>query len=322
MLVFIMLVGRSTLPILSKKESKGVAENVPPATQTLSTPSSLPLDKGETLTVTDLIWFLSLSTVSISLFGILQRFTGWHIGSVDWIALQTSRVTSFFTSPNAVGLFLGPILMLTLAVIARSDERLPAFGGTKQSPVGGIATPRFARLAMTIIAAFALAAILLSKSLGAIAAVGLGVLVLLFLMGYKKIVLILIMLTLLTTPYTIQLLTHKSQSTANRLTLWSYSWNYLSASPKNFIFGTGIRQFFRKIQKPYYDIKKMERLIYPHNIFLNFWTETGLVGMVSFSAIGYWLLAIGWKIYKHSDKLLGAALLASLVVLFTHITYF
>jgi O-antigen ligase len=292
MLVFVMLAGRT--------KNNGTIEQL-----------------NNRLTPTDLIWFLTLSTISISLFGILQYFTGWHIGNVDWIALQTHRVTSFFLSPNAVGLYLGPLVPLMLGVIARSAATKQSLGlGITQNK--GIATPRYARLAMTLVTALALVTLLLTKSLGTLIAVAIGTLLFLFLIGRKKTALAIIVGALLLSPFTFHLINNKSQSMANRATLWSYTQTFLTASPKNFVFGTGIRQFFRKIQKPYYDVKKMERLIYPHNIFLNFWTEIGLIGMASFIAMCYVLCVTCYKIYKHSNKILGASLLAALVVFLVH----
>ena len=248
------------------------------------------------------IWFLSLSTLSVSVFGILQRFTHWHIGNVDWIALQTGRVTSFFLSPNAVGLYLAPIVPLTCYLLVKNYK----------------AVSHLKRYTLYLILFSSLITVILTKSVGAFLGLAAGVLVWLWLVGYKKITLVAliagVVLSALLYP---TLINSKSQSGANRLTLWSYSWNYLSASPKNFVLGTGIRQFFRKIQKPYYDVKKMERLIYPHNIFLNFWTETGLFGLIGFIGIYYFLLAGAYSIYKN-NSLLGASLISALAIFLVH----
>jgi O-antigen ligase len=103
----------------------------------------------------------------------------------------------------------------------------------------------------------------------------------------------------------------------NRITLWSYSWNFFTQSPKNFVLGAGVRQFFRKIQKPYYDVKKMERLIYPHNIVFNFWSEIGFFGMTSFMALLGYALYRAWHILK-TDRLWGATLIAIVAVILVH----
>jgi O-antigen ligase len=92
----------------------------------------------------------------------------------------------------------------------------------------------------------------------------------------------------------------------------------LLRSPQNFVLGAGVRQFFRKIQKPYYDAKVMERLIYPHNIFLNFWTEIGLFGMLSFVYLYGYLLRAAYQKYCQKDKLWGGAFLIMLSIMFVH----
>ncbi len=321
MLVFVMLVGR----VDDDKSPLGRGGHfaVPPTATPASSPTPTPPQRGmlaycatalqpTTLTPTNLIWFLALSTLSISIFGILQRFTGWHIGNVDWIALQTHRITSFFLSPNAVGLYLGPIVPLILFLILHYRKN------NHTSPPKTISP--YLLISLSLISTLV---ILLTKSLGTFTALVLGTVLFTYLIGHKKIALIATLITiafiaayfLLPTSYFPQ---QKSQSLTNRLTLWSYSWNYLTQSPKNFLFGTGIRQFFRKIQKPHYDVKKMERLIYPHNIFLNFWTEIGLVGMCSFVVICYLLFVICYKIYQHSDKLLSASLITALTIIILH----
>ncbi len=318
MLVFVMLIGHtiSANHPYPSLERRGCALS-PPARPARSTRSSeaggggVGLKAGgggsNQLSTTDLIWFLALSTLSISLFGIAQRFTGWHIGNVDWIALETGRITSFFLSPNAVGLFLGPIIPLIAYLLIKNRSHNPR--------------RNFIIYHLSfIICALALVTLLLTKSLGAILAVALGILLFAYLVGYKKTALITVLIVgcLVLSTYRLGLLQNKSQSLANRLTLWTYSWHYLTESPKNFVFGTGIRQFFRKIQKPYYDVHKMERLIYPHNIFLNFWTETGLFGMLSFTTLYCYLLRATWYVYIKSDKILGASLLAALIIILVH----
>jgi O-antigen ligase len=61
----------------------------------------------------------------------------------------------------------------------------------------------------------------------------------------------------------------------------------------------------------------MERLIYPHNIALNFWTEIGFFGMLSTVGILGYLFYLGFKIYKN-DILWGAGLVGTLIVIVTH----
>ncbi len=307
MLAFVMLVGRLTSSPAGESplERRVVAHgdrNVLSPYYKLSndvTHPRAPLSRGD-LSLPDLILALLFSTIPISLFGIAQYFTGWHIGNVDWVALQTHRITSLFLSPNAVALYLVPVTLVGFLAFVKTESARTKY-------------------LATILVLLNLITIALSRSLGGAAALAVGVLVFLFLRGYKKITIVSILVgsLLLLTPYSQHLLSTKSQSSANRLALWSYTQTFLTASPKNFVFGAGIRQFFRKIQKPYYDTKKMERLIYPHNIFLNFWSEIGLFGMLAFIGIYTSLSLIAYRAYS-THKILAASLVASLVVLLIH----
>lgn len=243
----------------------------------------------------DLMWGLGLSTLSISIYCIIQEFTGWGIATPEWTALATRRATAFFSSPNAVGLYLAPVLVLMVSLLYKKF-RFPFF----------------------LIALFSAVALVFSKSRGAWVAVAVSLVVFLFLVGYKKIavaiagvVVVGALGVLIIHPINLD------KSTQNRVTLWKYSMTFLTQSPKNFIFGTGIRQFFRKIQKPYYNDKVMERLIYPHDIFLNFWTEIGLVGMLAFMGILGYGFYLAQKIRKY-DKIIGAGLVCMLLALVIH----
>src|SRR5947199_8634897 len=51
------------------------------------------------------------------------------------------------------------------------------------------------------------------------------------------------------------------------------------------IFGTGLSGFQRSINP--YRGDYTENLQYPHNIVLNFWTETGILGLVAFIVLLY-----------------------------------
>lgn len=63
-----------------------------------------------------------------------------------------------------------------------------------------------------------------------------------------------------------------------RLSLWKSSLNMLAHKP---LFGGGLSGFKASIL-PYKDPAYHEDLIYPHNVLLNFWSETGLLGLAAF----------------------------------------
>jgi O-antigen ligase len=66
------------------------------------------------------------------------------------------------------------------------------------------------------------------------------------------------------------------------------------------IFGAGLSGF-ATVLAPYWNKTNIDRFTYPHNIVLNFWTETGLLGLAAFA----WLLIAGlvmsWRGYRRAS---------------------
>jgi len=303
-LFFVMMIGRF-LPF-SKGEVEGVAKN----RQTTPNPSPYQFATGRALERKGnyLVLFLGLSTVSISLLAILQKFFPKLYPMKLWNEEVFGRVTSFFTTPNAIGLYLVPILILLAGYLYKSYK------------INKLKTPA-SRILLSA-SVLALCAIGLSISEGAWIALAVGFVAFIYLIGYKKItyvaILIAIIIVTLVTPLR-QSILFQDQSGQNRLTIWSYTSDYLTESPQNFILGNGIRQWFRKIQKPYYfdSDNNLERLTFPHNIFLNFWTEIGLLGMLSFVGIMYFIFRWSYKVYKN-DKIIGAGFIAMWIAFLVH----
>jgi putative inorganic carbon (hco3(-)) transporter len=63
-----------------------------------------------------------------------------------------------------------------------------------------------------------------------------------------------------------------------RLSLWKSTLNMLQHQP---LFGSGLAGFQTSILR-YKDPNYHEDLVYPHNLLLNFWSETGLLGLAAF----------------------------------------
>lgn len=254
--------------------------------------------------------FLALAgvagTIPVSLVAILQKFSVVFYPPSLWDDLTFGRSTSFFTTPNAIGLFIVPLLFLGLTLLHAKTKR------TK--------TQNQSIIVLMVAAVLGLLALGFSQSVGAAFGVAAGVVTLLGLLYSPRLALAALVIGLLVVilPPSRELLTKKAASLQNRLTLWGYSKEFLSKNPKNFFWGAGIRQFFRKVQKPHYNVKELERLIYPHNIFLNFWTEIGLVGLAGFIGIYGCLVGASYQIYQHKNRLVGAVLISALVALLAH----
>ncbi len=319
MILFLILVGRAVIPTRPHLNLLLKGEEV-------VDPSPVRRGQGEvSLNSHDLIWGLALSTLSISVYAIIQKFTGWGIATPEWTGEATRRVTAFFSSPNAVGLYLAPVTMLIIPLLLRGGQGGVAEVGAMQfSPATPPSPPlgkrRMTRALLIMVFVLSVVAIFFTKSQGTWIGLAGGVLVFLFFVGYKKIAAVMAVLGVifaLLLPSMRQAVLFQDQANQNRLRLWGYTQTFLTKSPQNFILGTGVRQFFRKIQKPYYDKIVMERLIYPHNIFLNFWTEIGLLGMLAIITILGYAFYLSYKIGKN-NKLLGAGLLGALTALVTH----
>jgi O-Antigen ligase len=84
---------------------------------------------------------------------------------------------------------------------------------------------------------------------------------------------------------------------AGRLELWSATLKMLSHSP---IFGAGLSGFADRIG-PYWNANHPERFIDPHNIVLNFWVETGLLGVLAFAWLLVVVIRICWEGWRQAD---------------------
>jgi len=72
-----------------------------------------------------------------------------------------------------------------------------------------------------------------------------------------------------------------------RSSQWQETWAMLIDKP---IFGAGLNAY-QKTLAPYHKNSWLEIYLYPHNIFLNFWSELGIVGLIIF------LLIMGYLIF-------------------------
>jgi len=261
------------------------------------------IGRRKELNLNFLIKCLGLSSGMVSSVAVLQIFSNWFYPSQLLFTGLAGRVTSFFTTPNAIGLYIVPTTILLVGFLYKE------FKQKKQI--------NYFYLVIIILNCLAL---FLSFSQGAWIALGVGILALLYFWGYKKIVLagviFSILFSVLITPLN-QAIRFADKAGENRLIIWGYTVDYLLESPQNFVLGTGIRQWFRKIQKPYYDTKQLERLTFPHSIFLNFWTEIGLLGEFSFLGILAYLIYLLFGKIKE-NKIMAGIFLSMILVFIVH----
>ena len=141
----------------------------------------------------------------------------------------------------------------------------------------------------------------------------------LFLLNYKKVAIGLAVLSvffILAFAPAREVVMFGDKAGQNRLILWQKTEQYLVSSPQRFVLGAGLRRFYGEIQKPLAN-KVMEPLIYPHNIVLNFWSEIGFFGLISFGFIYLFLLKVGFEVWQ-KEKIFGAGLISLWLVFFIH----
>ncbi len=87
-------------------------------------------------------------------------------------------------------------------------------------------------------------------------------------------------------------------SIAGRLPLWRSTLRMLRDHP---VFGGGLSGFAKSVA-PYWTGEYAGKgLIYPHNLLLNFWTETGLLGVVAFVWILIQGFIVSWRGWRWAD---------------------
>ncbi|MBU4421760.1 O-antigen ligase family protein [Patescibacteria group bacterium] len=233
-----------------------------------------------------IVFGLSIPALYISLYAIAQRFFGAPI-PYPW--QNELRITSIFEYPNAVGLFLAPIIILIVGQI--------------------ISNPKFKSLTnyyLLLATILSLLAIIFAKSDGAIfSVIGAGILFILLNLFFNKkyksgvVILLLVFLAGGLLFSVLEMAQEKIMlqdwSGFVRLTIWGETWNMLR---NNWFFGAGLSGYQTAII-PFHESRDwMEIFLYPHNIILNFWSELGLIGLASF----LWLLEKFGKVCYTSIK--------------------
>lgn len=208
---------------------------------------------------------LILSASVISIIAVIQYVTGDGIPE-PWNAWPDRRAVSLYGFPNAIGLFVAPILSAAIS-LAIFDT-----------------APRKQRLVFFIPVIIVLTAALIAARVeGAIVAVLAATIMTLLFTQYKKHTVVLSiggLIALLSYVPTRTILLFQDVSGDVRLALWKGTWNLLKHHPFT---GAGLAGF-QTLYDTYRLPSHVELLVYPHNIFFNFWTQLGLLGLI-------WLLA-------------------------------
>lgn len=240
---------------------------------------------------------------------LVQYFTLWTL-PIEYAGnpVEPKRAIAFWSHPNGYGLFVVPILAWLLPDLARRFTAL----------LSKFNKHDFWALVCWL---FGAAGIVVSLSRGAWLGLTAALLVSVLFFGSKKfkfltlglvilmasvIYLVPSLNTRIMAPFTVG-----EQSANSRLSLWRAGLNGIVDAP---IFGKGITGFSNNWDN-YNPDPKLSHHNYPHNIFLNFWIETGLLGVVSFTLLCLYFIYRGWK-DRRNPYVAGLALF--LVAMFVH----
>ena len=290
-----------------------------------------------------IIMALVCSSLLVSLFAVYQKITGDFIFNNFWANPENRRVVSFFGYPNAVALFLAPIIPLNIALFfwqLRGRGALRIFGEQ---------VILLFSLVLNVLAVY------FSQSKGAILALLCSLLIFIFISLKKKIKIALLIIFIITVPSFyywqkdwIELRLSATLSYQIRNLQWRETIKMLHDG--RFLWGSGLAKyqtsvapyhqegfFFNKDAETDFQRKllfgsdqnyrderwqPLEIYLYPHNIFLNFWVELGLAGMIIFTILILRFLFISLKYYyKNKDNrngYLALGLFFSMLIILLH----
>ncbi len=264
-----------------------------------------------------IVWSLICSALWVAVIAILNNLLNYNPGNpIEF--LERGRASAVYTTSNAVGLLLGPATALMFGYLL-------SLKNTKKSVLNE------KNLALFILVILVLG-VWVSGSRGAFVGIFAGFL---FFLGYKlysrfsnqnkkflarvfnigliifSAIIFLFFLNISVSAKNPPRIPVNFQSSFNsRLCLWDGAVRIIKERP---LFGSGLSGF-EKVHEEFRTCSR-ENSIYPHNIFLNFWTEVGLFGLVSF--IGMCTLLFYGLLAKKLDYLnLGIA--SILVVILFH----
>jgi len=302
-----------------------------------------------------IIWSLLVSALLVSLMAIYQKLTGQFIFNEFWANAATRRAVSFFGYPNAVGLYLAPIVVILVSFL---QQKLCYFSESKKKNLKEIII-----ISLTIIAS--LSAIYFAQSEGALvgilaAAIFYGLLVNKKMWQITLVTLVLGLMLVVSTPKLLDYAKHKMTLTDLSGQIRQQQWietKKMMLNNYTWVLGTGLAQYQKRVL-PYHqegifvkndDPNWLEKVrtsaayraqvwqptevyMYPHNIFLNFWTELGLLGMLLFAWIIGKYIYCATKLFRVEKKKnsghrfvilgLGAAMVATLVHGLVDVPYF
>lgn len=215
-------------------------------------------------------------------YAVLQYFTLIGLPEAFWgNNVEPKRAIAFFTHPNFYALFSAPLLALLIPDVALNLK----------SSILNLKSAGWLLGSLGLLLSFSRAGWL-----------GLAVAMSVYLIvvadkKIRKIVftgVIVMVIVILSTPnlrYRLLLPFYGEKSTVSRLSLWTTGTKAIKEAP---ILGLGINGFSNNWAKLNTD-PNLDTHNYPHNIFLDAWVETGLLGLISFFGIVSFYIYNGFR---------------------------
>ena len=280
---------------------------------------------------------LLLGALATSLLAIFQQATGAFITNPFWANAETRRVVSWFGYPNAVGLFLAPLVLLLtgwLFTLCQEKKQLILKITITTTIILSIAAIYFAKSEGALIGILAgawLTAIIANKYTRLATIVGTVIIgtIILIMPTYRA--------------YALDKITLSDLSGEIRKQQWKETMQTLSVWPQT-ILGNGLSNyppavaphhqegiFFNRDKIDNFDSRlygsaelrakywqPVEIYLYPHNIFLNFWTELGLLGALVFAWLIIKYLIISVKLFLSEKNYLALGLFGAMAAIVIH----
>lgn len=224
------------------------------------------------------------------LVAIWQYFSEWNLPEA-YKHPNVKRLTTFYSYPNALALLTAPVASFFGGLWLESKSKLK-------------------NIWYFLIFIFGTLLAFLAVSQGALVAIIFSLLFYLVLAKkYRKFAILgfgsLLIISFLVFPigtyiksFSQQLFAPELDLTATSLEIRSNQWQEsLNMLNDNFIFGAGINGY-QLAMEPYRQHEWIETYLYPHNIFLNFWSELGLFGLLLFVFIVIFVVKTLWGLFR------------------------
>ncbi len=255
-----------------------------------------------------IFWAMSILIFSLGLISLWQYFSGWNLPAA-YNFPNIKRLTSVFSYPNALALLIAPLSGFLFALSFKLKDKVEKIAYLLASIVGFVL-------------------VLLTKSEGALLALVLALFIFIFFQLKQKIhqasLLAISVFVIIFSPIKLYLFqafndlfwptaSHFTSSLAIRGLQWQETFSLLK---NHWFFGAGLNNY-QSLMAQYHQITWLEIFLYPHNIFLNFWVELGLLGLVVFILLLVYIIQALRKLFI-KQHILAWPLTLFFIVWLTH----